>query len=673
MLFPHYAKVIIPMAKALRPVKSVSIYALVTLLLGLFLVGGLPQPGVNYSDLYREAIAEIGLVGLLFYWFYNNRYVQKITLTFSATRLWFLGLFLLATISVFWAVNIEFFISKYLLWLSVAAIFWLTLTLPSNTKIPIIIARVLLLSALYIAIIGLLQALLSMEIFSQAKPPAANFVNKNMATQVLVLIFPLGVFLLFADKHKYLSRVYPFVLALIVAYVFHTHTRTAWLSIILEISLIILGLILYRKALKKALQAQTIIWNKKQTLNVVLAVFLLLLLVNISAQGWSPFWDSFATQTSSIIKDVQSHGQAAEGVRYRIWDAALTMMIQSPLIGTGMGSFFHNLVTDSQNYLTYKALRVHNDLLELGVELGVIGLILLLGAVISLLLNLSKLITRGDIQQKLFYWLIAVALIGSALNMQFSFPYQMPAPLVIFGLYAALIIKSSDVYGLNIKTIDMTLKLRHWYIALAGIGVVFIVVIIMNFIWLNAMLKIDNNIKYSRWQNPIENSLVCHKTITKSLYDFSILYTKLQKYNLGLKSIESFAQCMPNTWLYENAKGLNLIKLHKYNEAINLLEKAKQHAPKGIYKNHVNQFIAYMNANKVQAAFKVYQQLATKPQSLLAKRPKTLKNLTLMALKFKDIKQAKKFYNLYSKHYENVKFKAQVGKLIDNFTKEPLN
>lgn len=672
------------LAHSLQPIPIV---ALVSILLAVFLVGSLNLPGVSASDFYKEGIAEVGFIGLLFYYLYCHRSLQKVTFTLSATRLFLAGLLLLATASAFWATNSAFFVSKYLLWLASAAIFLLTLTLPVNTKTHIVLARSLLFATTYISIIGLAQVFFALDIYSQAAPPAATFTNKNVAAQVVVLVFPLGCYLLCVDKNKFLARLYPFILALMLAYIFHTHTRSAWLSIALQGFLIALALIIFlcfakdrfiedKKALKaeQGMPLYFVGWGKPGADrllaigSILSASALLFFLVNISAQGWSPFVDVFGARVEDIVKSVESRGQLL-GVahRYRIWDDAFIMIANNPFIGSGMGSFFDNLISQSRNYHARVDMRTHNDVLELGVELGISGWVLLLGVVVGLLSGLYKLITQGEIQQRLFYLAIAIALAGSALNMQFSFPYQMPAPLMIFGLYSALIVKAGDSYNTKIKTIEWSLKPLHCNIGLGFVGLIVAFVVALNFIWLGAIYQMTANVKSARWQSPIGNPLVCHKTIVKTLYYVATDYAFRKKHEFSLDALDSFAQCVPNTWVYESIKGVNMIALRRYDEAIRVLERAKQHAPEGEYTDYVNQLVAYRAANESENFLRAYQQLSVAPVEMLITSPKILRMLTRLGLELQLREQAEKFYRLYHQHYgNNDKFEYQVGHAFKN-------
>ena len=110
------------------------------------------------------------------------------------------------------------------------------------------------------------------------------------------------------------------------------------------------------------------------------------------------------------------------------------MFYDSPLIGTGLGSYSQNLA--SEGYATWvinNTTHPHNDLLELSRARHHRSYNIYHSCQFHSLLVLSKQLL-----------LLFVALAGSFVNMQFSSPYQMAFPLLLFGLYSGLIAKQVD-------------------------------------------------------------------------------------------------------------------------------------------------------------------------------------------------------------------------------------
>ncbi len=650
--------------------QPISIFSVAILCSTLSMMGILDNSPLDYSGMLREAIAEISFVGLLMYWFYTNRQIKQAMLTLSATRVFLVGLLLLASLSILWAPSIDFFFSKYLLWIATGATIFLALTMQPTHKSMLSLARLLTLISVYISIVGLLQSMLSIDIFMQHRSPAANFGNKNISMQVIVLTFPMMFFLLLFDQHKYFSKLYFFAVAIVLAYAYHTQTRGAWLALLVESIVIIAGFLYYRTALGDIVKERKINWGVEHKLAAILALVLTFLLVfSHGKYELGGIIHMLSEKVTSIQSDLSSYGAALDGneaVRYKLWDAALKMIQASPFFGTGMGSFYYNLLTNSAQYTVFLPLRVHNDLLETGIELGIVGLVLLLGAIIGLLMGLYRLITNGDTPAKIFYWLVASALLGSAINMQFSFPYQMPATLIILGLYIGFTIKGSDSYNPRLKTISFPVKRAHWYVGVTGVGCVLIFILALNFSWLIFMSSLSKGIKTFTWEvSPQKRTLMCHKSSVAILYYLADIYHNNGFHKSSQKALKLIDQCVADTWLAKQKKSRNLISLNRISEATKVLERSKNQSPIGLYPTHINLLVIYKKKNDLPSVRRIYNEFSSKPEALLIKQRKTLRTLILTGLFIKNTEDARKFYKLHEKYYpDDRQFRAGISKLL---------
>lgn len=605
--------------------------------------------GLHYTDAYREAILSLSGVLLFVFWLHRNRHSKALVFRVSALRVCLCALFLFASVSVFWAVNITFFLNKYLLWLAGAGIIFAVLQLQINSKTLIFLGRVLVASGAYIAFIGLLQALFGFDLFPQGKPPAANFLNKNAAAQCVVLLIPFGVFLTFVDRERPWAFLSPFFLVFMLAYIFHTHTRSAWLSVAVEFAVLLVCAVVFRKSIRDGLAKGLLVLPKKFV--AVIAVVLLLVLVNVSADGWVPFTSKMQENAENIYTRATTQGGAGRGSnRFHIWKAAITMLKTSPIVGTGMGSFYHNNNFNAHSYQSHGELRAHNDLLELGVELGGIGLSLFFAAVVCLLLVLYRLIRLGDIRHRVFYVLLLMSLAGTAVNMQFSFPYQMPVPLMLLTLYLGLVVKGGDDF---VATRQFSVPMRgwRWNLALGCSGVVFVAVLGLHFMWLNVFAQGHVMLKKSRWENPLSSPLMCHKTFVKSLHDLAVSHTRTGRYRVSNHILKSFDYCFPEVWLVGNIRGINLIGLFRFVEAKEVLEAAKNKAPIGAYLDDINLFLTYSRLKDWDNARRIYDDFRAEPEKLLAIQMISYRRLAQAALNLGEIEQALELYELHNKYH----------------------
>jgi hypothetical protein len=116
--------------------------------------------------------------------------------------------------------------------------------------------------------------------------------------------------------------------------------------------------------------------------------------------------------------------------RSGVTGAALELVSRSPLLGTGPGngSFFFERGNEGTRFMRY----VHNEYLQVLVELGVVGLVLALGVVVVVLLAMWR--GRGTPLWAGAMAAVVVVLVHSG----FDFLWHLPVVLVVAGLCAGL-------------------------------------------------------------------------------------------------------------------------------------------------------------------------------------------------------------------------------------------
>ncbi|BBB24135.1 hypothetical protein CVFO_0985 [Isorropodon fossajaponicum endosymbiont JTNG4] len=171
-------------------------------------------------------------------------------------------LFLLGTGSIFWSVNVDFFIGKWLLWLIIFYAFFVAYCIKQTHTNLLKFAFGLAVAGGLIAIIGIFQYLSpDTELLLQSAAPSSTFGNKNIAAHPFVLIFPVVLFIIFSNKINTMQTFLAgFLMAVIIIYIFYTATKSAWLAISIELLFVALFLRLKRK------KNNYICWNRTKTL-----------------------------------------------------------------------------------------------------------------------------------------------------------------------------------------------------------------------------------------------------------------------------------------------------------------------------------------------------------------------------------------------------------------------
>ena len=393
---------------------------------------------VSGHELIKSYFSYCGLGILACISIFHKTSSENFNFNFNFLKLSLLILFVFGTLSIFWSNNIDFTVNKWLLWLAAFFSFIITSNLSLNINNLVKLSWGLLLASGCIALIGILQYLVDPFSLTQEAPPASTFANRNIAAQPLILTAPLFMFLLLS-RHTEGVKVWlvTILTSFIFIYLFYTTSRGAWLSILIEFVLLVFYFIHY-----KFKKYNWITWNKNKRYATILGLILIFVFCSLTPEGFINMFDLTSKEASSIISSVENLSSEAvseknvESWRYEIWNTALNMANASPFIGSGLGTYSHNLANEGYStWLINNTFRVHNDILELLVETGLIGIIIFGFIVFSIVFSIINILKNINEELHLLNYILFIALFGSFVNLQFSFPYKMPVPLLIFGLY----------------------------------------------------------------------------------------------------------------------------------------------------------------------------------------------------------------------------------------------
>jgi len=555
-------------------------------------------------------------------------------------------LFSFGALSMLWSVNTDYSVSKFLLWLCAFWCFIIGLNLSNNKDYLTKIVWSLVIAGGAIAIIGILQHLFDPFTLTQAAKPASTFGNKNMATQPLVLILPLSVFLLLS-KQVQGFRVWGLttLTSLIFVYVIYTTTRAVWLSVSVEILLILGYLIVNRNKVD-----QWAGWSNNKRNASLFAVVLTLILINLSADGFVNFL-AIGSDTFGSVVDSASN---ATTPRYLIWQTAMNMIADSPFFGSGLGTFTQNL--SNEGYVAHRVVsyqRVHNDLLELAVELGLIGIALFTAVVIAIITGIVKILknTEGEVQH--FYYLLFVALVGSFVNMQFSFPYQMAAPLVLFGLYAGFIAKQFDLITPFTTRINFRISHTANKIFFAFWVLIFTIVCVICASWINMYSQLnDVNLKKEYNDLSFVETPVYNRGLHTLLSKTSRVYFELNDYQTSFLIDDQILKYWPNhiSSLYRKSSGAQ--QLGNNDEALKYAETLKKVSPEGLFISDIMELLVYNSTNNKDKFLQTYNELLSQPERLLSIDENTYHFLLFFTIGIDELSEhPPELYKKYIKHH----------------------
>ena len=621
------------------------------------LVGAWTNPPVATPMELKSFATQIYLSFLLLIWFLYNQNSKTTHFKFSSSRIAFGSLFLLGTVSVFWASNPDFWVYKWNKWYAGFAIFLLALHINLNEKNLRTIASLLTLAGLITAVIGISQYLFGFDQIPQTAFPSSTFGNANMAGQVLVLtgLFPL--FLIFSEERsKFSTWFYAISCCLIFTFAFYTRTRAVWISCVFQSFLLIIFI-----ALDKTGRSQWLIWSKNKKYSTLFSIVLFITLINFSQTGFTPFWEVAAPQIASISTSIGS--SAAEGEhRYIIWTSTLEMLRSSPFLGVGLGNWFE--AYNNGGFADTRILgtqRAHNDVLELGAELGILGILLLAAIIISICLQIYLLILKSKGYQRIFFALITIALTGSMLNAQVSFPYQLPVPLIITPFLAGLLINGAENHGSK-----FILKLNSPPLEKAKVflcAVVFIFILINDALWFKDFKKLNilvTNMDMSTpWNpiNPIYNQayFTAGRSVIEALKNY-------EQQGLSENISNSLRSYWPNNITSNLMTAEILIRKGDLTGAEEFLVKTFDLEPDDSFIAAFFLMQIYQQTGQLEKLESLYDSMKNRPESLLSKSETAYSMLHSISINIQDFELTDFFYQKFIQYWgENSEILANQG------------
>ncbi len=155
--------------------------------------------------------------------------------------------------------------------------------------------------------------------------------------------------------------------------------------------------------------------------------------------------------------------------RFATWKFTTMIIKDYPILGSGLGTFKYNSLNYQANFFDQGenrslypygiADKAHNEYLQLGAEIGILGLGIFLWIVITYFNYGIKLLKRIEDKYKQG---IIIGLMGGIvavlIDAIFGFPLHLPATLVLFWLFIGLIVSlnhSENHSGQEVKTIGI--------------------------------------------------------------------------------------------------------------------------------------------------------------------------------------------------------------------------
>jgi len=250
--------------------------------------------------------------------------------------------------------------------------------------------------------------------------------QKNLTSNYLVLIFPIIFSYFLNEDNKNNKIIYYLILSINYITIIICQSRGIWISIIITIIIMIYFYAKFKLSID--------IFRKNKKWLILLFVTIVVITIIYSTEN---ILNKSRMTTIQKATSIYEDNFSAINPRLIIWKTTINMIKEKPLFGLGIGSFKMNypyyqakIFENNNNFLKYWAhpLDAHNEYLQIGAELGLIGLFVFL-YIIYFFYNIFLQYIKKEKNVK--NQIIALGLVGGItiylFHCIFTFPFRIPA------------------------------------------------------------------------------------------------------------------------------------------------------------------------------------------------------------------------------------------------------
>jgi len=277
------------------------------------------------------------------------------------------------------------------------------------------------------------------NLFAQVSSPTSTFVNKNLATPLVVLFFPFVFYNIIFANSKKLRMIYTFCFAISLSYLIASTTKSSWMGVFLSF-IFIVGIILFFPEIRKNSLRK---FHRSSLIFIILGILLTFLIVHVriylpksqdESSSISSTLDFFKGEEKLTAYKTEAFNRPV-AIRLSKWQNSFEIIKDSPVYGVGIGSFdavypfYHKSKIDDQWFMSRFYLGgTHNDLIQFIIETGFLGFILILMIFVLNYFYLIKLLHLND-KNTIFYLAALTGITGLIIDSFFNYPFHHPTYL----------------------------------------------------------------------------------------------------------------------------------------------------------------------------------------------------------------------------------------------------
>ena len=464
----------------------------------------------------------------------------------------FLFIFLM-TISLLNSQTILVSLRDYIIWISYFFIYFLLINNIDSEQINSFI-KLFFITSFIVAIYTLIQYYGLDPYLKETNILTSTLGQKNWISNYLSMIFPLIFTFFLLEGIKKNKIVYFLLLSMIYTTLMICQSRGIWISIIITDILAIY--IIFKFNLLK------IFHENKKWLALLLLTFLTITIIYSTDNLLNK---SAITVTERAMSTFDEQDPSIN-TRLLIWKTTFEMIKDKLLLGSGIGTFKINYLNyqakylkSNPNYIKYWAYagESHNEYLQIGAELGMVGLgVFILAILFFYNLSINFLKKEKVIEKKIVFLGFLMGITCFLIHSLFTFPFHVPALgvtfFILFGL-AVIYVGKFNLYEINEKNKSLKkINLKESKIKIPFTILIFILTIFLI------------------------NILVIKPYISEIYYFKGVRYTIDKNYNQALFNFKNAARFEPYNERILHALGTTYYELNIFDKAKVFLQKAKK-------------------------------------------------------------------------------------------------
>jgi O-antigen ligase len=305
----------------------------------------------------------------------------------------------------------------------------------------------------------------------------STFYFKTHATLYFDLIFPVSLALLLTLDKTYTKLTVSVLSGFILGYLLESHTRGAWLALV-SVAFFLAIFFIIRS------NVRSLVFLRVKKNWVFVALVILIGFTIFSAPGKVEKRWQQKTENGAIF-------DSSTGVRLVNYRNSLELIKNNPLTGVGYGAFwkgfreYMNHPKLNPNSYEYNYMyRLHNDLYQIFVELGLVGgFVFLAFCYYSIKSGVSAI--RGDINdnEKIICLGLIAALFASGMHSLVDFPLHKPSSAIQMFLWLGLLASYDKTKYITLDNISKSIKILIALIIIAFI--IFTQIFYYRYLWSN--------------------------------------------------------------------------------------------------------------------------------------------------------------------------------------------